>query len=446
MIGRTVLAKVFIFAIVTVLGVGYVGIHYLHWARSLLGEGYTAYVDLPDSGGIFTTASVTYRGIEIGRVGPITLRPDGIRVALDITSGRKIPCDVRAVVGNGSAIGEQFVDLQPVNDHGPYLGHCGHDIPQHMTGLPVSSQTLLVDLDKLVNSVPKPQLRTLVTELGTAFNETGPALQRLLDSTHALLTTASANLPQTTQLLRDSRPVLATQNASSAAIRSFAAHLAALSDQLRTSDGDIRRVIEEGAPAAVQVTGLVHSIDATLPVLLGNLVSLGQVTAVRIPAFRQILIVYPYIIATSFGLFPGNGSTRFGVPVPPDNSVSPCTEGYLPTNQWRLPSALTYRKTIVWNAACRAPTNQNTSVRGAREAPEPNGRRLGDDPTYKNNDGLPKQPGPSPTSGPGTGANPAATVLTEPQGGSYQLASTGGQHAVMGDASWQWLILGPLEG
>ena len=110
---RSVITKLLAFAVITVLSISYVLVHYIGIGRTLLGQSYTAYVDLPDSGGIFTTASVTYRGVEVGRVGNIALRPDGIRVALLLDNHDHIPADVAAVVGNGSALGEQYVDLQP---------------------------------------------------------------------------------------------------------------------------------------------------------------------------------------------------------------------------------------------------------------------------------------------------------------------------------------------
>ena len=73
------------------------------------------------SGGIFEGAEVTYRGVTVGRVGPIDLRGDGIRVRLDLETEERIPARLRAVVANGSAVGEQFVDLQPETADGPWL-------------------------------------------------------------------------------------------------------------------------------------------------------------------------------------------------------------------------------------------------------------------------------------------------------------------------------------
>lgn len=435
MITRAVMVKSIAFVVIAVVGISYLLLTYVGLGQSLFGGQYTAYVDLPNSGGIFTTASVTYRGVEVGRVGAITLRPGGIRVALNLDGSPKIPAAVKAVVGDGSAIGEQFVDLQPRTDSAPYL-HSGSVIPQSQTSLPINSQDVLISVDRLVRSVPRKALRNLVNELGTTFADTGPSLQRLLDSTHSLLTSAQQDLPRTISLLKSGGTVLDTQNDLSNQIVSFSRHLASFTDTLRGSNADLRRVINRGVPAATQLVRLEHGIDATLPVVLNNLVSVGQVTAVRIPAIRQILVIYPYVVATSYGLFPGNGSTRFGVPVPPANGGGPCLQGYIDPSKRRLPTALKYPK-IRYNSYCQAPTGSDINPRGSREAPEPNGKRLGDVRSYRDNAGLP-------------GGRSLATVsssgvsFTGTDGQTYLLGSTGGEQRVLGDQSWKYLLFGPL--
>lgn len=441
MIRRGVWVKTIVFVVIAVLGVSYVLVRYIGVADSLLGRGYTAYVDLADSGGIFPSASVTYRGVEIGRVGAIQLHGTGIRVALDITSSRDIPADARAVVGNGSPIGEQFIDLRPESDNPPYL-HDGSVIPESRTALPVSTQDLLVSLDRLVNSVPKDDLHTVVTELGQTFADAGPDLRRLLDSTHALLATATDNLPQTVQLLHDGGLVLDTQRDLSSDIVSFSQNLARFTDALRSSDADLRKVLDGGVAASQQLVALDHSIDATLPIVLGNLTSLGQVTEVRVPALRQILIIYPYVVSTSFGLFPGNGSTRFGFPVPPAGDHQPCKRGYLNPKKRRLPNELKY-PAMRYNSFCKEPTNADIGVRGSRMAPEPDGKRLGDEPGYYAGEAQ---------AGRSRGATTRPTTLgtvgptfTAPDGRDYVVASTGGQQRVLGDRSWMWLLFGPMS-
>ena len=434
MIGRSVFIKVGIFAVITVLAITHVLVRYVGLGASLFGDGYTAYVDLKESGGIFTTASVTYRGVEAGRVGEIALRPDGIRVTLKLNGKHRIPSDVRALVGNGSAIGEQYLELQPKGSDGPYLSD-GDVIPQSRTALPISISSLLVSADKLVNSVPRDDLRTVITEAGTAFGDTGPALQRLLDSTSLLTKEATAALPQTIRLLEDGRTVLATQNAYGDEIISFSNSLASFSRQLRDSDADLRRLLAAGPPAAAELLDLEQSIEATLPITLANLVSVGQTMAVRLPAVRQILVIYPYVVATSLGVFPGDGTTRFGVPIPPDGQSPVCTEGYYPKEKRRPPEELKYPE-FRWNAFCRAPTDSGIGVRGSRMAPKPDGTRYGDDPRYvRDNLGLPK------TNGDTNEVEPASNGSS---GTIYEFGVPGGLAGLRPGESLAALMLGPL--
>ena len=415
MIRRSVWVKTIVFVIIAVLGVSYVLLNYVGVGQSVVGSGYTAYVDLPDSGGLFSSASVTYRGVEVGRVGAITLRPDGIRAALHFTSDRHIPATTTAVVGNGSPIGEQFIDLRPSGAGGPYL-HAGSVIPQSRTSLPTSTEELLVSLDQLVRSVPKRDLHTVVTELGQTFDGTGPDLAHLLDSSHALLASAQANLPETIDLLRSGGDVLDTQNSLASSITAFSRHLDTFSTALRQSDGDLRKVLHNGSPASRELSALDHSLDTTLPVLLGNATSVGKVTSRRVPALRQILVIYPYVVATSFGLFPGNGSTRFGIPTPPEEDHQPCKKGYVKPENRRSPNALKYPP-VRYGAFCKEPTSADINPRGSRMAPEPDGRRLGDQPGYMHNAGL-------------------------PHGAMVGSSGTGVQ--ALGDESWRWLLFAPL--
>jgi phospholipid/cholesterol/gamma-HCH transport system substrate-binding protein len=252
----------------------------------------------------------------------------------------------------------------------------------------VSTQELLVAVDRLVRSVPRGDLHTLVTELGRGFAGTGPELRALLVSTRRLVRSANAALPATGRLIARGGRVLDTQNDVAGDITTFANGLARFTDALRSGDHDLRRVIERAVPAARQVSALERDVGTTLPALLDDLTGLGHVVEPRVAALRQILVIYPYVVSTSFGLFPGNGSTRFGVPIPPAEDHQPCKKGYLDPSKRRLPTALDYPP-IRWNSFCKESTKADVAVRGARMAPQPDGSRLGDDPSYDANTGLP---------------------------------------------------------
>ncbi|POX47426.1 MCE family protein [Streptomyces sp. Ru72] len=424
MITRMVKAQLLAFAAVTVVGVSYVGAEYTGLADDVLGRGYTVTADFAESGGIFTGAEVTYRGVPVGRVGALHLNGSGVSVALDIEDGApKIPADTLAVVADRSAVGEQYVDLQPRRSGGPYLMD-GSPIPRSRTRTPLPVTDLVLSLDRLVNSVGKDDLRTTVDELGKAFAGTGPNLSRLVDSGNQLVESASDSLPQTVSLIEDSRKVLKTQADKGSAIKSFSRDLAALTAQLKSSDGDLRRVVGNAAPAAEEVDSLLRSTRPTLPVLLANLISGGQVTVARLPGVEQALVTLPVVVAGSYTVIPGDGTTHFGLTVNA-NDPPACTQGY--GTRRRDPSDTATRAANT-GARCTAPRGSATSVRGAQNAP-------------------------GATSGSG-GANRTAYVTpydpetgtaTGPDGTPVEIGSAGGEQTVFGKESWQWLLVGPMS-
>jgi len=423
-ITRTVKAQLLAFATVTAVGVSYVGAEYTGLADAVLDGGYTVRADFADSGGIFPGAEVTYRGVPVGRVGALRLTgSDGVSVALDIKDGApRIPADTLAVVANRSAVGEQYVDLQPRTSQGPYL-LAGSSIPRGSTRVPLPTTDLVLSLDRLVNSVGKDDLRVTVDELDKAFSGTGPNLSRLVDSGNALVDSASQSLPQTISLIEDSRKVLKTQADQGSSIKSFAHDLAALSAQLKSSDGDLRKLIGNATPAAQEVNSLLKSVGPRLSVLLANLISGGQVTLARLPGVEQSLVTFPALVAGSYTVVPGDGTTHFGLVVNADDPPA-CTQGYGTAR--RDPSDTSKREANT-DARCTAPRGSKTSVRGAQNAP-----------------GASTAPGGAHQSAYVSPYDPETGTATGPDGRPVEIGSTGGQQTVFGKESWQWLLVGPM--
>ena len=365
MLARKVRLQIFAFVLIALVGVSYAGARYAGLDRLFGSSGYVVQLNLADTGGIFNNAEVTYRGVPVGRVGTLRLTADGVAAPLDIDpSAPKIPSDVEAVVTNRSAVGEQYVDLRPNRDGGPFLRD-GSVIRQRDTQTPLPVETLMTNLDTFSKSVPEDSLRTVVSELGTAFRDNGGNLQTILDTTREFTAEAQKNLPQTTQLLADGKTVLATQNDQGSAIRSYSRDLRALSEQLKQSDPDLRKLIERAPPAAQQVSGFLRENDKLSP-LLANLTTTSQVLARNTDGIEQIMTLYPAVVAASDTVVPGDGTAHFGLVLNAFDPL-PCTNGYEGT-QRRAGNEMA-PVPLNTSARCEAPRGSPTDVRGAQNAP-----------------------------------------------------------------------------
>ncbi|MCW2618456.1 MAG: ABC-type transport system, mce(Mammalian cell entry)-related protein [Modestobacter sp.] len=342
MITRKVRLQLIGFALVAVLFTSYLSFKYVGLDRLLLGNGYDVAADFSDSGGIFVNAEVTYRGVGVGRVSDMQLTDSGVRVTLTVNpDAPDIPADTSAVVANRSAVGEQYVDLRPPDDAGPYLAD-GAVIPQDRTSIPIPVEQLLLDVDGLVGSIDTADLRVVVDELGTAFAGAGDDLSRLLDNGDLLLTRAEQSLPQTLRLITDGQTVLDTQAESRSAIQSWASDLRALTDTLVSSDPDIRSLLVNAPDAGAALQTLVQDAGPSLGPLVRYLDVLNKVTIPRLAGVEQMLATYPDVVSGGFSVVRNDGGTmraHFGF-VLNSGDPQPCTTGYLSSGAARSPGAV----------------------------------------------------------------------------------------------------------
>lgn len=138
-------------------------------------------------------------------------------------------------------------------------------MPESQTKLPTTTNAVLTSLDDLLRSVPTGDLRTLVHETGTAARGAGADLQRLIGSSRSFELQASANLPQTAELIDDLAPVLHTQRGLEPSIRSYAQNLDSLTTELAGADSQLRGVLSAGAPFMQQLAALSDTLRPVLP-------------------------------------------------------------------------------------------------------------------------------------------------------------------------------------
>ena len=423
--GRTKIQLV-VFVVITLLGVSYVGARYAQLDRLVRDDTYTVVAHFAESGGIFADAEVTYRGVKVGQVARLELTDAGVDVHLSIDDEYpEIPSDAIALVGNRSAVGEQYVELQPQSDEEPYLED-DSEIPLERTRTPIKTQTFLTNLSNTVESVDKDALRTTVKEMGDAFAGTGDDLGRIIDTGNAFIEDANENFDVTTALIRDSNIVLQGQVDKASAIRTFARNLALFTDTLAGSDRDLRTVIDSGSTTATELRRFIEDNEVELGQLINNLVTTGEIQVQHLDGIEQILVLYPYVVDGGFTVVSkspdtGRYDAHFGMIEQSEPPV--CHRGYESTDT-RPPQDGSNRP-MNERARCLEPAAQS-NPRGAQHAPPPRAGASYGSPVVASFD-------------PATGKLRWGGDVP----GDLQTPGTFAP-STLGEESWKWLFLQPL--
>jgi phospholipid/cholesterol/gamma-HCH transport system substrate-binding protein len=390
---RLIRIQLVLFSIVTVLALVFLGWYYLR-LPTLAGVGqYTLYADLPASGGLYKTANVTYRGIQIGKVTDVQPTERGARATMSISARYKIPVNTSANVHSVSAIGEQYLDLVPTGAGNQYLAG-GQTITKGT--VPDEVGPALDSANRGLEVLPKEKIDTLLSEAAQSVGGLGPALQRLVDSTTAIASDFRDNLDPVNNIINHSAPILDSQVNSRDAIGQWAANLNVIGAQAAEQDAALRSGIEQAAPTADQLNSVFSGVQDSLPQTLANLEIVIDMLKRYHKGVEQALVLLPQggsIAQTATSIYPGEGLLHLALgpifaaigagvalapiaplAIPPGAGTDlglppPCLTGFLPASEWRSP-ADTSLAPLPSGTYCKIPKDyQGNVVRGARNYP-----------------------------------------------------------------------------
>jgi phospholipid/cholesterol/gamma-HCH transport system substrate-binding protein len=374
-LSRPVWTQLAILAAITVLSVGVMAFGFVK-APALLGIGrYTVTVELPASGGLYPTSVVTYRGTEIGRVKSIDVTAGGVRAVLDLRSDTEVPSDVSAAVHSRSAVGEQFLELTPAAAVSNSKLRDGDVIPAGKVQIPADIGRLLDATNTALQAIPPDNLRTVVDESAKAVGGLGPELSRIVDGSTALAIEGDKSVHQIAQLIDQSPAVLNSQVRTADSIATWAQRMASITGQLKAQDVAFADLLNVGGPALEEGRALFDRIAPALPVLLANLVSLGDIAVTYRDDLEQLLVLFPQGTAVMSAIAVADADTKqaykgiyldfnLNLNLPP-----PCNTGFLPVRQQRSPSDQDYPERPAGELYCRIPQDSDMNVRGVRNIP-----------------------------------------------------------------------------
>lgn len=421
---RFVKIQLAVFAVVTVLALTVMSVVYLKIPTALGWDRTDVALEMPDTGGLYENANVSYLGNVIGRVDAVTLKPGYVQTDLHFDASADVPENVRAEIRSVSAIGEQYVEFIPRGEpHGELAD--GAVIGEERVDMPQGIGPVLDQATALMASIDNAKMKRVVSEAFDAFNGSERDLQQFLDSAQLLLEEAQNNTDVTRKLIKDAEPVLDSQLRSSDAIRQWTRNLADVTDQLRRNEPELTSLMQQGPDALGRATKVLDDLQPTMPVLVANLVSIGEVGVTYNKSIEQILVLYPALVSSLVTAIEGareSGQIKvdFNLQI---NETPPCTTGFLPAEDRRSPADLTVPP-LMNDIYCKVPKDSQHTVRGARNLPcmEYPGRRAASPEECRTNDYQPEGHNPPDTSEVGPpGNNPGAynvepsSATTEPE-------------------------------
>ena len=343
---RAVWIQLAILAAVTVIAGGVMAFGFVN-VPALFGIGrYNVTLELPASGGLYPTSVVTYRGSEIGRVTSIDVTRDGVRAVLKLESSTKIPSDVSAAVHSRSAVGEQFVELTPRTDDADVAPlRDGDVIPVGRSRSRPTSAACWTPPTRALQAIPQDNLRTVVDEADNAVAGLGPELSRIVDGSTALAIEAAKNLDPIITLIDQSPTGAEFASADGGFDRDVGGsdgRRSPVSSRRRTRHSPICST--RAGPRWRRARALFDRVAPALPVLLANLVSLGDIAVAYRNDIEQLLVLFPQGTAVMSAIVLPNANTKqdykgvyldfnLNLNLPP-----PCNTGFLPAQQQRSPS------------------------------------------------------------------------------------------------------------
>ena len=354
------------FLVLTVVSLLVLGIYYLQ-VPSLMGIGrYPLKANLPASGGLYPTANVTFRGITIGKVTDVEPTEHGAEATISIDSQYKIPVDTVANVHSVSAVGEQYLDLVSSGNPGKYLAE-GQTITKGT--VPAEIGPALDTANRGLAALPKDKIATLLDETAQSVGGLGPALQRLVDSTQAIVGDFRTNITNVNDIIQNSGGVLDSQVKSGDAIERWARNLNTLAAQAAQRDQNVKSILSQAAPTADQVNQVFSDVRESLPQTLANLEIVFDLLKRYHTGVEQVLVFLPQgasIAQTVAAPFPNQAALDLALSI---NQPPPCLTGFIPAPEWRSP-ADTSMQPLPQGTYCKIPMDTPAnSVRGSRNIP-----------------------------------------------------------------------------
>lgn len=347
--------------VVMILGLAFLAFNSLSWRPWQ--STYEVTVHFPASGGLQDTSKVMLRGAEIGSVENISVTAKTVDVKLKLRDEYKINKNSTFSALGLSAAGEQYVNITPTTNDGPYLSG-GDEIAPTQTHVTANFPGMLQAALDVISQIDAKKLTASLKELEIGLNDNGPnQLKSIFQSGGAIFGDLAKVLPETTKLIQNSGTILKTTADIQPDLGTMAAGLDSLFGGALKADKELRDLLGNGPAQLTSLSGSLASITDPLSDVLAQFLDVARQGALRAPALANLFPSIRDGVDTAKAMFHGGAWWALASIYPRPT----CNYSVAPSDPTKIQSLA-----IPKNLYCvtEDPTMQ---TRGAVNAPRPKG-------------------------------------------------------------------------
>jgi len=283
-VNRHIVAQVVLFALISVVAIGY-GIAYIREDADVA-RGFRVVAGVEDARGVGPGIRVTYRGVDVGEVQEAVLDGDGgVRLHLRILDGTLIPVDAHARVVTSTALGDTRLDVRPRSGAGPYLADGGELlVPEDEQ--PAALEDLIAEIDTSLRAVDPASLASFGDSVATALEGNGPRLGAILEDTARLAAVLGERAPTFRGLVGDGLVTVRALAEREDPVTGSARVARDVTGQLARREDTLVYLLDRSPDAMVRAQELLDANRDDAAGLLGNALVVTPVFRDRGPAWE----------------------------------------------------------------------------------------------------------------------------------------------------------------
>lgn len=282
---RHVLLQVVLFAVISVVAIGY-SFRYIAGDTDVA-RGFEVVANVDDARGMGPGVRVTYRGVDVGEIRSVALDGPGggVQLRLRLVEGTRIPVDADARVVTSTALGDHRLDVRPDDDAGPYLTD-GDELHVPEGEQPPTLESLIASIDTSLRAIDPESLESFGDSVATALEGNGPRLGGILSDTARLSAVLAERAPTFRGLVDDGLVTVRALAARDTPISGAVTVTRDVTGQLARREDTLVHLLDSSPQAMLRAQRLLDANREDAAGLLGNTLQVTPVFRDRGPAWE----------------------------------------------------------------------------------------------------------------------------------------------------------------